>query len=522
MKDEKIFGIRRGYIEVAVILIVMLFLLSAVVSRASAQEDNQTITNQTITETPTPTPIPTIVPVTTAPPVVRRIEQGGCVEVGETIDISGIGWYTGYIAWYNKYRTEKTEGLNATKIYEIKPWELRHYYIDPNLFSKFPGIWYSHYEKVESGNSMLFRIAEVKCNRTDDKNYVPLVVENKTVTLIAENFTLTAKTIPNVDYIISRNLPSMLETEYDSNYWMFGRNPNENLYDIPADNDGMIVITKDFSNTLEVGNYRIIDVYPGENFIIEERYDKDTDSITSPFRDVDPIPIGSKTSAEIMKLLRAQVAKSIDDSITEINITVEDPYVEVRRLDNLANADGTNSVMISGYTNANIGDTITLEFDKGHIDSKLVAANTWTTTVEDGGGINAYRTWYKTAIFNPNDFVAGQHTMTITTDSGASVSAPVFIRKELAANYNPPDYIQFIDNSPFIPVPTVPPAPPPVTVTVVQTVVKEKIVEKEKIVTVDPYPYVIGGAVALIVVAYALYSVARAAMLARRTKQKKE
>jgi hypothetical protein len=518
MKDEKLFGIHRGYIEIAIILIVMILLLGGLVSQASAAVTNQTI-NQTITAAPTP--VPTVAPVTTVPPAVRRIDQGGCVEVGETIDISGIGWYTGYIAWFNRYRTEKTEGLNATKVYEIQPWELRHYYIDPALFSKFPGNWYSHYEKVESGNSLLFKVAETKCLQGNE-SLVPLVVENKTITLIAENFTLSAKTIPNVDYIISRNLPSMLETEYDSRYWMFGRNPDDNLYDIPVTDDGMIAISKEFSNKLMVGNYKIIDVYPGENFIIEERYDEPTESITSPFRDVAPVPIGSKTSAEIIKLLKAQIKKSIDDTTTELNITVEDPYVEVRRLDNLANADGTNSVMISGYTNANIGDTITLEFDKGHIDSKLIAANTWTTTVEDGGGINAYRTWYKTAIFNPNDFTPDQHTITITTGSGASVNAPIFIRKELAANYNPPDYIQFIDNSPFIPVPTVPPAPPPVTVTVVQTVVKEKIVEKEKIVTVDPYPYMIGGTVAVIVVAYALFSVARAAMLARRTKQLKK
>jgi hypothetical protein len=51
---------------------------------------------------------------------------------------------------------------------------------------------------------------------------------------------------------------------------------------------------------------------------------------------------------------------------------------------------------------------------------------------------------------------------------------------------------------------------------VVQTVIKEKVVEKEKIVMVDPYPYVMGGIAALIVILYALYTISRAYMNARR------
>ena len=534
-KDDTIYGIRKGYIQIAILLVIMIFMLGWLVGKADAVNQSYYIpttpptpTPEPVTIEPTPiptpfginTPLPTPTPI---PKTIRRLtEQGECVELGETVDFAGIGWYTGYIAYYNQYRTLTTEGLNASKIYEIQPYEIKHYYIDPIKFKNFPGNWYSHYEHVEGGNSMLFKVAVDKCIKKNETNLVPLVVDNKTITLVAENFTLTAKTLPGIDYIVSRNLPTSIETEYDSRYWMFGTNPNDNLYDIPVDNDGMIVFTKDFSNKLVVGNYRIIDVYPGENFIIEETYDKSTSTIASPFRDVLPVTIRTMTSENVMAALKYQVRKSIDDTFTEINITVEDPYIEVKRLDNLANADGTNSVMLSGYTNANVGDEITLEFDKGHIDSKLIRENTWTTNVVDGGGSNTYRTWYKTAIFNANDFVAGQHTMTITTSSGASVGAPVFIRKELAANYNPPDYIQFIDNSPYIPVPTVPPAPPPVTVTVVQTVIKEKVVEKEKIVMVDPYPYVMGGIAALIVILYALYTISRAYMNARRTRNEKK
>jgi len=532
-KDKTIYGIRTGYIQIAVLLIIMIFLLGWLVGRVGGENQSYIITTITpnVTIAPTPeqtpewlnTPLPTPTPV---PTIIRRLEvQGDCVELGETIDFAGIGWYTGYIAYYGKYRTASTEGMDAGKIYEIKPYDMKHYYIDPLKFKNFPGIWYSHYETVESGNAMLFKVAEGKCIKDNKTDLIPVVVDNKTVTL-AENFTLTARTVPGADYIISRNLPASIETEYDSHYWLFGTNSDSttsnNLYDIPVDNNGMITFDRDFTNKLPIGKYKIIDVYPGENFIIEEIYDKNITSISSPFRDVLPIAIGSLTSESIMAKLKERVAKSIDDKFKEITFVIEDPYIDVRRLDNLANADGTNSVMISGYTNANVGDIITIEFDKGNIDSKLIRDNTWTTEVVDGGGRNTYRTWYKTVIFDANDFVAGIHTLTLTTNSGASVSAPIFIRKELAENYNPPDYIQFIDNSPFIPVPTVPPAPPPITVTVVQTVVQEKIVEKEKIVMVDPYPYMIGSIAALIVILYALYTISRAYMNARRKRNEKK
>jgi len=531
-KDDKILGIRTGYIQIAIILVVLIFALGFLVDRASAANQSYYVTTtitptETVNATPTPeqtpswinTPLPTPTPI---PSTIRRLEnQGDCVQLGEYIDMSGIGWYTGYIAYFDQYRTLTTEGMNASKIYYVEPYNQRHYFIDPLKFQNFPGNWYSHYETVESGNSLLFKVSTGNCTKANTTSVIPLVVENKTVALVTENFTLTAKFVPGADYIISRNLPASIETDYDSHYWMFGISSNDNLYDIPVDNDGMIVFSKGFTSKLSNGMYKIVDVTPGENFILEETYDKNMSMISSPFRDVTPVAIGAMTSGNAMAALESQVKKSIDDDFTVINVAVEDPYIEVRRLDNLKNADGTNSVMLSGYTNANVGDTITLEFDKGQIDPKLIRANTWTTTVVDGGGSSAYRTWYKTAIFNANDFDKGTHTITLTTSAGASVNAPVFIRKELAANYNPPDYVQYIDNNPFVPTPT-PITLPQVTVTVIQTVIRTEIVEKEKIVTVDPYPYVMGGIAALIVIGYALYTLSRAYMNARRLRNEKK
>lgn len=542
-KDIKIFGIRKGYIQIALILIVLIIAFSLIVAKASAANQSYyipptptvtpNITQVPLTAVTTPpgvnTPLPTPVPTPTDLKVRRLAVQGGCVDLGETIDISGIGWYTGYIAYYGKYRTMSTEGMNASKIYEIPSWEIRHYYIDPLLYKNFPGNWYSHYETVETGNSMLFKIPETNCSAlikqvngtANATNITSIVVENKTP-LLVRNLTLTPKTIPNIDYIVSRNANTTLNISgaLNARYWIFGKQQDDTLYDIPLVN-GSITFNKSFSNKLSKGIYHIIVIKSDGNSIAEERYDENTSSISSPFRDVPPVFIGSATSEVAMNLLKERIKASLDDTYTQFNITVEDPSVDVRRLDMSSNINGTNSILISGYTNANVGDTITIEFDKGHIDEKLIRKNTWVAVVQDGGKSNAYRTWYKSALFEPNDFPAGEHTLTMTSSTDAFINAPVFIRKELPENYKPPEYVQFIDNNPFVPTPT-PIVLPREVVTVVQTIVKTEVVEKEKIVTVDPYPYVIGTILAMIVIFYALYTVARAYMNARRIRNEKK
>lgn len=544
-KDDMIYGVRWGFIEVVIILAVLMFLLGFVVGVAQAANQsiltptptpqltlvmngttvNGTMVNGTLVPVPTPTyyidtPAPTPTPV---PKSVRRIEQGGCVVIGETIDISGIGWYTGYISYFDKYRTSNSEGMNATKIYTVAPHELRHYFIDPAKFNPFPGRWYSHYETVESGNSVLFYVS----NNCTPMNKTNLTIAEKKVQIAMKNTTLPPKTVNGTDVIISRNSRSIIETDFDSRYWIFGDGFVKEYYDKPVDKDGLIVIPLELSNMILPGIYTIIDIYPGANIIVEETYDKNITSISSPFRGVDTIDIGSLDPIGARELLEAQVGKSIDDSYTKIIMKVEDPSIELKQLDNIANINGTSSMALSGYTNANVGSKVTIELDKGEIDPKLSRANTWQTVVVAAGGSDSYRAWYKTVTIKPGDFVSGVHTLTLTTDSGASVNAPMFIRKELEENYKPPTYIQYVDNNPFIPTPT------PIIVTQTIKVVETKIVTETIQIPVDyetlskynvekAVPYVIAGIICLIVTSYAIYVASRAVMTVIRTRKEKK
>jgi hypothetical protein len=532
MKDDKWFGIRKGYIEIIILTLAAIFLLSVIVGNhaSAANQSYAPLPIPASNVTPEPTPVVPMenvttadgveiqVPVPTPTPevVIRRIEQGGCVVPGETIDISGIGWYTGYIAYYDRYRTLKTEGFNATKIYEVKPWLLRRYYIDPELYNDYPGNWYSHYNRDESGNSLLFNVSSncTKPNVTPER--VLTVVENKTI-LVTGGITVPPKYIDGVQFIVSRNTETKRGAESNrSKWWLFG-NYDLKQYNIPVENESVITFTKNFTNSIPPGRYTLVIVNSGLNNITEEEYDNG--SIVSPFRGVASTNIDSMSQENALISLLDRVSKSIDDSYSLMTIELQDPYLEIRQLDQGKSIDNLNTITMSGYTNTNPGDNITIEFDKGNIDRQLVPANTWTTIANAPYAPNAYRTWFKTVVFNPNDFAAGGHTLTATTGSGATMTAPVFIRKEPEESYRPPSYVQFIDNNPFVPTPTPEPAPPPVVVTVVETIVTEKIVVQEKIVPIDPYPYVIGGIVAVIVISYGIYVIARAIVRERRKKK---
>lgn len=544
MKDDEVvitkdIRIRTGTLDVLIILVVAILLLSFIVGIVSAVNvplppttpfptpTETAIPNATVNVTATPTPEPTPAPTPTPEVKIRRIEQqGACVELGETIDISGIGWYTGYISYYGKYRTMTTEGISSerVKVYEVKPWEHRRYFIDPALFKDYPGMWYTFYDKDEVGNAQLFKVSVDGCAF---ENKTPVIVENKTV-VITGLTTLPPKIEEGYDFIISRNTQVKTNATTDSHFWMFG-NYNLHQYDIPIDANGTMVFSKSLTNAIPAGSYRIIFVSPGANKIIEEEFDEDNNTISSPFRDVVPVSlgvVGVTTPENQEKMLLDRVSKSIDDTASLMTVLVQDPYVELRQLEQLSD-EGKTAVTMAGYTNDVPGSNVTIRIDADKIDPKLSRQNTWTTTVDTAPQQNAYRTWSKTILLDLNEYTPDQHTITLTTDSGAFVNAPLFIRRELPEHAKPETYVQYIGSNPFVPTPT------PIVITETVQVIETKI-EKEYIeIPVDydtlakevvnkALPYVIAGIICVIVAVYVLYVLARAYMEERRKKKLKK
>jgi len=106
--------------------------------------------------------------------------------------------------------------------------------------------------------------------------------------------------------------------------------------------------------------------------------------------------------------------------------------------------------MLKGYTNANPDTPLTIRIDANRTTGESYTLNTTMAYAVFNGGMAAYRTWNTTFIIDFNNVYPGYHDLTVTTDNGGKAIVPIYIRQELPLHYNPPTYLKFIDNSPFI------------------------------------------------------------------------
>jgi hypothetical protein len=74
--------------------------------------------------------------------------------------------------------------------------------------------------------------------------------------------------------------------------------------------------------------------------------------------------------------------------------------------------------------------------------------------VVDNGGQVAYRAWNTSFLIDFDNVFPGQHSLTVTSEDGASATVPFYVYNELAKHYQPEAYLEFIGNNPFIPTPT--------------------------------------------------------------------
>ncbi len=389
----------------------------------------------------------------------RRIEQGACVEPGETIDIAGIGWYSGIIAYYGRYYTWYAGGgnLSMEATYSIKPGELDHFYVDPVFFGNHPGYWYNYDPFTDNmvgshANDRLFYV-QSSCALSSKENATEVIEafnESKARAAIRANLSkLTQKTKPGIDLILGKNTTISYAPEYyGSRAWVFGAGGDDTYYDIGT-MDGTI-FTKAMLERLPPGDYDIVFVSPGNNTVIEEIYDHREKNIYSPFRNSPNITVLGYVPTMTEGKLLERVAAT-DDDYTKIRISVEEPSIDIRKLDRADLPNNRSMLILSGYTNSFVGDSITVQIDPDKINGITKYYSTWNTEVVDNGGYGAYRTWNASLIVDFNNVFPGPHLLTVTSGSGGMASVPVYTRKELAEHYVPPEHIEYFDNSPFIP-----------------------------------------------------------------------
>jgi hypothetical protein len=387
----------------------------------------------------------------------RRIDQGACVEMGETIDIAGIGWYSGVIVYYGRYYTgySGAGNLSMESTYNIKPTDLDHLYIAPEFFWNRTGYWYGYdpfTDVIDShGNDRIFHV-ESSCALSPKENATEVseaLNESRIRAGIRANLSrLTQKTIEGTDLIIGRNTTVPYDAPRDSHAWIFGSSGDDTYYDIKSWNE--TPFTKSLVNDLLAGEYDVVFVSPGNNTVIEEIYDPHLENIYSPFRNTPNASVVGYLPTITERILLDRI-NSTDDKASKIHIVVEDPAIDIRKLDRADLPNNKSMIILSGYTNSFIGDSIVVQIDADKINGVTKYYSTWKTEVISNGGYGAYRTWNASLIVDFNNVFPGSHLLTVTSGSGGIASVPIYTRKEVADHYVPPTHIEYFDNSPFIP-----------------------------------------------------------------------
>lgn len=392
---------------------------------------------------------------TTAIP--RRIDQGGCVELGETVDIAGIGWYTGYITYFGRYYDNIFAGDNLSVVaYEkVDSNELDRFYIDPDYFFDKTGYWYTRYEtSAARGNDRLFKI-EKTCNATIEYKaaLARAFNESQNVTIIGGNLSaMSVRTDPGVDLIIRNNVDTSMDAPQNSHFWIFGNTNGDELYDQPVETT-MTYPARILQN-YPPGIYDVVFVEAGNNSIVESRYDSDVKAVTSPFKSQPDFNVSGYAPRVVETALFRMSSKSIDDKMTKIAVSIQEPKIEVTKFYQTSLVGNHTMVTLAGYTNANQGTPVTIIFDDDHPDTKYTPKLMKPAIAMNNGGQKAYRTWNASFVYDLNTIAPGEHSITVVDATGGKGKIDIFIRRELPEHYKPDTYLQFVDNNPFIPTPT--------------------------------------------------------------------
>lgn len=452
------------------------------------------------------------------PNATYRIQQGDCVTLGETIDISGDGWYTGQLSYYGPYFSDYSDGLDSELVatYPIDSWNLTQVYIDPAFFSQYPGWWYVYYQgeswgsNTTSGYDRIFYVGQTcnNPNQTIAQQYITNITYLNQ--LRAANLSeLPEKTESNVDFIVSRNETTSIPVSNGSTIWMFGRVTG--IYNTTSTSNNTTVLDAQDTVNYELGWYSLYELAPDLLGICEIGYDKINKEITSPFKTIPDSYVGSLQPYDVEQLLQAKIAQAPNTTYIKAVIDLQNPDIQIMKLDQWLAADNTTEFEIAGYTNSNAGDPITITYDVNKTTEWMHKNNTWI--VNAWGNQNAYRQWNLTLDLNlQGEVPITEHFFTVTSNDGAAATIPFYINQEPATDYQPQVYLNFIGNSPFIPTPTpitIVKQLPAVTVTVPVTVVQ---IEKEPVdyktlsfnIVATAIPYVIVGVILFFVLRYIL------------------
>ena len=419
--------------------------------------------------TSTPTiPIPvytaTEIPTTIQTPITEskayRPPQGGTVEVGDIIDISGL-WADG-LAWYGTYG--EYDNPQYIRLFKDYSKDIYSFYVDPAIFTDKLGTWYKYSvdnSSTKAENTVAFRVVAKGTRRA-------LTIENATQL----NNVSVPMNIPKVpilptvhiaDYLLARGDPLTISTGTPAKVWIFGT--VDKIYDVEttiADKNSTANITfigKDLENW-QVGSYKILIQQKGSNGQYDVRYRNTSIEWT------DGWSVHSEDLNGIQPILAIDKLKAMigntDDVYTVYDLAIQYPAISIIQMDEMGlgsreqefhDTPGLVTLMrVRGYTNVASGSQVKVVLDKYNKIPHDIEITTEKVTAlrEDKGDMSIYES-YVPLIWN--DLKSGvMHTMTAETTHGAIVYADIPVIEMPAGTEKPNTTLKYIANeSPWRP-----------------------------------------------------------------------
>ena len=369
-----------------------------------------------------------------------RIMQGQTVYINDTIDVSGMGWGTGF-AWYGKYG----EHDNAVYIREFKNYhaDLFNFYIDPAIFTGRGGMWYQYYGNAteKNGNLAAFYVREGYRNST-------LTFPNGTV--VNESYAVRGNGTPLVipqesilpevhvaDYLLAIGDPLIIKSYGPAQVWIFGR--IDQKFGI-TENDNMTFPSSDFLN-FEPGSYSLIIQHGGNNTEFGVRGHSGTLQYQDGWNGVKTVDVSALQPRMVEQQLKTLLAKT-DDTYAEYTLQIQEPSITITRMDevwlkskmlefHIDNGADVTFKDVRGYTNLQNQTNITVVLDKQYNGVGRPRFTTYAQTWRSNIGNRTMFQAYVPIIWDT--IPLGMHTITASGTFGSYVDA------NFAVDLLPPD-----------------------------------------------------------------------------------
>jgi hypothetical protein len=277
-------------------------------------------------------------------------------------------------------------------------------------------------------------------------------------------------------------LPLPIGLTNHTTYWLFSDYGMDHYYDLPIllyqNNSAVIILEKNQTKLMAIGDYTVAIQTVGKNEVKEVGY-KQKDNIispvkdeflVSPFKDIQDIDINGLSPSVVLTKLKMLINQSIDDKLTFMALTVEEPVTIIKGLNQLDN----ETAEIYGTSNLNIGTYITIYWD---ID-RLVSAedyrkNTFHAVIVEGN--NNTHIWSTKMHLNDSiqQLPVGKHWIDVVVNERTSRIG--FDVLEIYKNQTPPPMakIKYLgDGNIAPPDPIIIEKPVPVEVRVIETVIQ--------------------------------------------------